>query len=401
MMKATKEMCVYCFDELLSNFDESHLRKIKLVPQEWEEEKLPLFVTWKTLNGKLRGCIGTFKSAPLEQNLKIYSLAAALRDSRFKSIQMKEIPNLKCEVNLLVNFEEALDVYDWEIGTHGVIVKFDGKRSTYLPSVAKETGFTKKEIINKLIKKAGYTGDPKNVIDKVNVTRYESTLFEITYMDYLSYNVQQQMYVHEKYLLRWKLPFKFQKQTKDGKVYMLSERMNVRVGQHNYEGREFSSLTLDLISNNLEKYHLVLFFDTMIDIKSFNKDFVNRMLDEQKEMKDITVMFPKMCWGFYNTWFNVKVLCFNAFGISKKPIPTNDFKINQVADINILSDFTVVIVKEDGTPEVRGIVLDIFNPWKSEKQRKAIWAKRNKSKGKKRKYYDRMIRRWDKHSKKI
>ncbi len=65
-MKASKEMCIYCFDELISHFDKSHLRKIKLVPKEWEDQKFPLFITWKTQNDKLRGCIGTFKSESLE-----------------------------------------------------------------------------------------------------------------------------------------------------------------------------------------------------------------------------------------------------------------------------------------------------------------------------------------------
>ena len=399
-MKASKEMCVYCFDELFSYFDESHLWKIKLVPQEWGEEKLPLFVTWKTLGGKLRGCIGSFKSAPLDQNLKNYALAAALRDSRFKSIRMKEIPNLKCEVNLLVNFEEALDPYDWEIGIHGVIVKFDGRQSTYLPSVAKEHEFTKKETINKLIKKAGYTGDPKNVIDKVRVIRYESSLFEISYMDYLSYNVQQQMYVHERYLLRWKTPFKFQKQTEDGKAYMLSERMDIKVGQHNYGGREFSSLTLDLISNNLEKFHIVFFSDTLRDIKGFDLKFINKILDEQKEMKDVTVLFPRMCWGFYNTMFDVKVLCFNALGISKELIPTQSVQTDEDADINILSVFTAVIIKEDGNPEVRGSVLDVLKPWSKETQRVTVLVRKNNSKGEQKDHYDQMLKRWDTYSSK-
>jgi len=396
MMKATREMCMYCFDELLSYFDSSHLRKIKQVPQEWKEESFPLFVTWKTLRNKLKGCIGTFKSAPLEINLKKYSLAAAFSDSRFKSIQKREIPNLKCEVNLLVNFEETLDVYDWEIGTHGVIIKFDGKQSTYLPSVAKENGFSKEESINRLIKKAGYIGDPKNVIDRVNVTRYESTLFEISYMDYLSYNVQQQMYVHERYLLRWKTPFKFQKQTEDGKVYMLSEKMDVKIGHHQHGVR---SITLEIVSNKQEKYYLVLFLETLKEINEFDNKFINKTLEEQKEMKDVTILLPRICWGFYNNKFDIQVLCFNMFGISKEPIPTQSIQTDKDADINILSNFTVVIAKEDRNVQVRGTVMDVFNPWKSEKQRSAILAKRNKSKGKKRKYYDRMIKKWDIHSK--
>ncbi len=299
---------------------------------------------------------------------------------------------MKCEVNLLVNFEEADDIYDWDIGTHGIIVKFDGRQSTYLPSVAMENGFSKEETINKLIKKAGYRGNPKNVIDNVKVTRYESSLFEITYMDYMSYNIPTQTYVHEKYLLRWKTPFKFNKKTKSGKTYMLSDKMDINVGNHG----NFSSLTLDLVSHKL-----IIVSNLIKEIDEYDSKFIERLLNEQKTMKDVTVLFPKMCWGFYNNKYNIKVLCFNALGISKDPIPIKGIETVQNADIKIISNFTAIIIKNDGSLEVKGTVLDVFNPWVNKAQRRAIWVKRSKSRGKKRKYYDRMIRRWDKHTKKF
>ena len=39
-----------------------------------------------------------------------------MKDSRFKPIQMEEVPKLECGVSLLTNFEKGLDYLDWEVG---------------------------------------------------------------------------------------------------------------------------------------------------------------------------------------------------------------------------------------------------------------------------------------------
>ncbi len=49
---------------------------------------------------------------------------------------------LSVAVSLLVNFEENLKAFDWEVGKHGIIINFkdNGKSydGTFLPEVAKE-----------------------------------------------------------------------------------------------------------------------------------------------------------------------------------------------------------------------------------------------------------------------
>jgi AMMECR1 domain-containing protein len=49
---------------------------------------------------------------------------------------------LSVNVSLLVEFEEAKDIYDWEVGKHGIIIKLNHKgrnySGTYLPEVATE-----------------------------------------------------------------------------------------------------------------------------------------------------------------------------------------------------------------------------------------------------------------------
>jgi len=74
------------------------------------------------------------------ENLKEYSLIAALKDSRFSPISLKELPELEVEVSLLTNFEVIEDPLDWEVKKHGIEIEFtvEGRkyRGTYLPHVA-------------------------------------------------------------------------------------------------------------------------------------------------------------------------------------------------------------------------------------------------------------------------
>lgn len=55
--------------------------------------------------------------------------------------------DLSVNVSLLVNFEDAKDIYDWVVGTHGIIIKSHYKggyySGTFLPEVASEQGWNK------------------------------------------------------------------------------------------------------------------------------------------------------------------------------------------------------------------------------------------------------------------
>ena len=118
-----KLLCVYAFDTLISALTNEKI--ITEIPLSLKSKEFPLFVTWTTgPSKKLRGCIGTFQSDNLEQNLKYFSLTAAFKDSRFSPISSKEIKNLNVGISLLTNFEKAKDPYDWEIGKHGIEIRF-------------------------------------------------------------------------------------------------------------------------------------------------------------------------------------------------------------------------------------------------------------------------------------
>eukprot|EP00163_Fabomonas_tropica_P010255 TRINITY_DN2033_c0_g1_i1.p1 TRINITY_DN2033_c0_g1~~TRINITY_DN2033_c0_g1_i1.p1 ORF type:complete len:205 (+),score=18.98 TRINITY_DN2033_c0_g1_i1:184-798(+) len=165
------------------------------------DDHAALFVTWKTSNHNyrgekwiLRGCIGSLSPISLHKGIADYALTSALRDSRFDPIARRELPDLRCTVSLLVNFQRADHAYDWIVGQHGIIITFYADRpsnsrpysGTYLPEVCAEQGWSHEQCIKELVKKAGYKKKlTQEIIDTIEVERYESSKLSLTYEEYL------------------------------------------------------------------------------------------------------------------------------------------------------------------------------------------------------------------------
>ncbi|XP_014514433.1 uncharacterized protein At2g38710 [Vigna radiata var. radiata] len=193
MVSANQEMVVYCFDTLVSHYNNQ-----EPPPPAFDQAQHPLFVTWKkVVNGgdpRLRGCIGTLEARSLINGLKDYALTSALRDRRFPPIQANELPFLECTVSILTDYETANNYLDWEIEKHGIIIEFSDpvystrRSATYLPEVAANEGWTKVEAIDSLIRKSGYNGPITDELRmQLQLTRYQSTLFTMHYSEYVSY----------------------------------------------------------------------------------------------------------------------------------------------------------------------------------------------------------------------
>lgn len=89
-------------------------------------------------------------------------------------------------MSLLVKYEEAAHAEDWEVGIHGVILKFAvGGRTlsaTYLPEVAEEQGWTQSQAIDSLVRKAGHRDAITTAIRaSMSVTRYQSSKAVLTH----------------------------------------------------------------------------------------------------------------------------------------------------------------------------------------------------------------------------
>ena len=160
----------------------------------------PLFVTWEKCNSdasswQLRGCIGCLSPRLLATAIEEYAVVSAFRDRRFNPVSLEEVQSLRVSVSLLVDYEDCKHVYDWTIGVHGIIIKFEvsGRRydGTFLPEVAKQQGWDDANTISSLIRKAGYNGTiTQELLDGIHCTRYQSSKFLATYAEYVNDNFE-------------------------------------------------------------------------------------------------------------------------------------------------------------------------------------------------------------------
>eukprot|EP00775_Hariotina_reticulata_P013589 gene13589-13714_t len=190
-LQSTHHHCSFSFDVLIA-----HLSGLEGPEPDFEDGNCPLFVTWNKISSsgrsQLRGCIGTLEPRRLHTALKDYALTSALRDTRFPPVQQHEVAQLSCSVSLLSCFEEAANWQDWEIGTHGLIIEFTDpllqckRTATFLPEVAADQGWTRRQCIESLIRKAGYTGAPSQaLLDSLWITRYQSSKSALSFTDYI------------------------------------------------------------------------------------------------------------------------------------------------------------------------------------------------------------------------
>ena len=190
-----KLLCVFAFDILISRLTKTNVETN--FPPSFSNEKFPLFVTWsKGKDKNLRGCIGTFYEDNLQKNLEKFAITAAFKDSRFPPIKKDEIKDLNVGISLLVNFEDANDCYDWEVGKHGIQIYFEknGKYSaTFLPEVPIEHHMDKITTLQHLIEKAGYYGKLKDVDKIIKMRRYQSIKLFMSYEEYSNFKKQDEL----------------------------------------------------------------------------------------------------------------------------------------------------------------------------------------------------------------
>jgi AmmeMemoRadiSam system protein A len=99
------------------------------------------FVTL-TRGGLLRGCIGTLKKQlPLADDVRQHTVAAALSDYRFPSVEPEEVEEIEIEVSVLTTPQPLEYKHPDELlellrpGIDGVIVTHGNNRGTFLPQV--------------------------------------------------------------------------------------------------------------------------------------------------------------------------------------------------------------------------------------------------------------------------
>jgi AmmeMemoRadiSam system protein A len=106
-------------------------------------------------NHQLRGCIGLIAAvAPLDETLQAMARAAAVEDPRFEPVREEELESLQLEISVLSPmFEIAPE--DVEVGRHGLMVSYGGRRGLLLPQVASENGWDRETFLAQTCRKAG------------------------------------------------------------------------------------------------------------------------------------------------------------------------------------------------------------------------------------------------------
>jgi AmmeMemoRadiSam system protein A len=131
---------------------------------DWLEEPGATFVTL-TLNGQLRGCIGSLEAhRPLIDDLRRNAVASAFSDPRFDPLTKEEFADVLVDVSLLSKPEVILFSSEQDAltklhpGKDGLILEYGRQRATYLPQVWAQLS-DPQEFINHLKQKAGLPGD--------------------------------------------------------------------------------------------------------------------------------------------------------------------------------------------------------------------------------------------------
>ena len=133
----------------------------------------PCFVCLKTLDGELRGCIGTIEPAreTLAEEIVTNAISAAINDPRFDPVKTAELSNLRYSVDVLFPAEPA-EMKDLDPAIFGVIVEDEGssRRGLLLPDIP---GIDNAEQqVEIAARKAGITRDERIRLWRFKVERF-------------------------------------------------------------------------------------------------------------------------------------------------------------------------------------------------------------------------------------
>ena len=139
-MIATARSSIYSYLGLKYDGDDSPVGVLK-------EKGYGVFVTLN-LNGKLRGCIGRFTSpSSLHSTIREMARSAAFDDPRFPALSKKEAPEIEIEVSVLSPLKRIQSIDEFKLGRDGIYMIKGYNHGTFLPQVAKETGWNTEEFL--------------------------------------------------------------------------------------------------------------------------------------------------------------------------------------------------------------------------------------------------------------
>ncbi len=130
------------------------------------DQKTGAFVTLKTKDGQLRGCIGRILSSePLYKTVHAMTLAAAFNDSRFVPIIQDDLAHITLSITILTQPVKVANYHDIIIGKHGIVLYKKNPQgnitatAVFLPQVAIEQKWDREKTLEQLSIKAGLSSN--------------------------------------------------------------------------------------------------------------------------------------------------------------------------------------------------------------------------------------------------
>jgi uncharacterized protein len=134
-------------------------REIALDPPSPHLAELRGVFTSLHLRGELRGCVGyVLATFPVYRAVAETARAAAFDDNRFPPVTKEEAPQLEIELSIL-SPAQPLEPEKIEVGRHGLLVSWQGRRGLLLPQVPVERGWDRITFLGQTCRKAGLPAD--------------------------------------------------------------------------------------------------------------------------------------------------------------------------------------------------------------------------------------------------
>lgn len=161
-----------------------YFKKSKLKIRKTEfKEKQGVFVTIKSSEGELRGCIGyPYPEYPLGEAIQRAAISAAFKDPRFPPLTKSELDKVVFEISVLTK-PELIEFKDpkecpkkIKIGEDGLIIKCGMNSGLLLPQVATDHEWDEEEFLQYTCYKAGLTPDMW-MDKKTKIYKFQAQIF--------------------------------------------------------------------------------------------------------------------------------------------------------------------------------------------------------------------------------
>ena len=114
------------------------------------------FVTLKTREGDLRGCIGSVMAVePLYRAVARSAVNAAFRDPRFPPVTTEELADLRLEISVMGPLVPVASIDEIVCGRDGLVVRRGQFAGLLLPQVAEEWNWDRETFLSQTCVKAG------------------------------------------------------------------------------------------------------------------------------------------------------------------------------------------------------------------------------------------------------